>query len=97
MITHLYRYPVKGLSAEALQDMSLTVENGLAGDRAIAIARQSDVFDPAAPKAVSKFHFLMLAKDEALAKLRTAYDEETGYLTLSQDGDIKLTAPVNTA
>ena len=51
MITHLTRYPVKGLSGEALEALQLIAGEGIAGDRAVAIAREAGVFDPSAPEA----------------------------------------------
>ncbi|MEO9971368.1 MAG: MOSC domain-containing protein [Hyphomonadaceae bacterium] len=87
MITHLTRYPVKGLSGEALEALRLIAGEGIAGDRAVAIAREAGVFDPRAPEAKSKLHFLMLAKDEALAALDTQFDDGTQMLTVRQRGD----------
>ena len=89
MITHLTRYPVKGLTGEALETLQLIAGEGIAGDRAVAIAREAGVFDPGAPEAKSKMHFLMLAKDEALAALDTRFDDSTQTLTVRQsDGPV---------
>lgn len=74
MITHLYRYPIKGLSPEPLETISLTVVEGLVGDRVFAIARKPEHFDPAKPTAEPKTKFLMLMRDEALAALSTRMD-----------------------
>lgn len=86
MITHLTRYPVKGLSGEALQMLDLIAHEGIAGDRAVAIAREPGAFDPASPKARSKMHFLMLVKDEALAALTTRFDPASRILVIEQGG-----------
>lgn len=86
MITHLYRYPIKGLSPEPLQQMALQAGEGLAGDRVFAIARKPGNFDPAKAEAQPKHKFLMLMRDEALAALHTRYDPSTGVLTI-HDGD----------
>ena len=96
MITHLYRYPVKGLSGERLDSLTLKAGLGLEGDREVAIARNPGVFDPSAPKAAPKQQFLMLARDEALAKLETSFDAATRVLTVRDQGAQALTASVAT-
>jgi uncharacterized protein YcbX len=95
-ITRLYRYPVKGLSGEALESLELQADKGIMGDRAFAIARGVDVFDEAAPEAKSKLHFLMLAKDEALAALSTRYDAASGVLTVERSDSPPLSASLHT-
>jgi len=96
MITHLTRYPIKGLSGESLDSLALIANEGIAGDRAIAIAREPGLFDPDAPKTAAKFNFLMLAKDEALAALQTRYDETSGLLTIAQNSAVQLAASPHT-
>lgn len=66
--------------------LDLIAHEGIAGDRAVAIAREPGVFDPAAPEAKSKMHFLMLAKDEALAALTTRFDPASRLLVIEQGG-----------
>ncbi len=85
-ITHLYRHPVKGLTPEPLTRVALTPGEGLPYDRRFAIAHGATRFDPAAPEWMPKTNFLMLMKDERLAKLRTRYDDATGILTIERDG-----------
>lgn len=86
MIRHLYRYPVKGLSGEPLESVTLRAGLGIPIDRSVAIARRPGLFDPAAPVALTKDKFLMLMRDEALARLITRYDEGSGILTVSRQG-----------
>lgn len=95
MITHLYRYPIKGLTGEALDQLDLIAGEGILGDRAIAISRKAGTFDMAAPVAQPKSKFLMLAKDEALAALQTRFDTDTDTLTIAQDGAELLTASIS--
>ena len=38
IITNIYRYPIKGLSAEALSEIELQAGKSLKGDRRFAIA-----------------------------------------------------------
>jgi len=92
MVCDLFKYPIKGMSAQRLDIMELSTELGLAGDRNIAIGRKPGVFDPANPKAVAKSFFLMLMRDEALALLDTQFDEQTGRWTVRKDGAVLVDA-----
>ena len=85
-IAKIYRYPVKGLSAEALARVSVTPGEGLPGDRRYALAHGSTAFDPTAPEWMAKHNFLMLAKNERLAKLETKFDDATTTLTVMRNG-----------
>jgi uncharacterized protein YcbX len=82
----IYRYPVKGLSAEAMTTVNLEAGETLPYDRAWAIENGGRSFDPAAPRFLPKIHFLMLMRDERLAALMTRFDEETQTLTINRDG-----------
>ncbi|MEQ8823864.1 MAG: MOSC domain-containing protein [Filomicrobium sp.] len=82
----LYRYPVKGLSAERLQSIAVTAGETIPFDRAWAIENGPGRFDPSAPKHLPKVAFLMLMRDERLAALETHFDEETSTLTIKRDG-----------
>lgn len=85
-VTALYRYPVKGLSPEPLAEMPLAAGEGLAHDRAYALALGTTAFDPAAPLPLAKTNFLMLARNETLAALKTSVDTQTGRLTVMHGG-----------
>ncbi len=85
-ISRIYRYPVKGLSAEALTRVSVAPGEGLPLDRRFAIAHGATAFDPAAPAWMPKHNFLMLAKNERLAKLETGFDGATNVLTVKRGG-----------
>jgi uncharacterized protein len=89
-ITQLYRYPVKGLSAEPVERAELTIANGFPVNRRWALALADTPFDPAAPQAQPKTRFLMLQRDEALATLATRYDEASDMLTIRQNGSVLL-------
>lgn len=86
MITGLYRYPVKGLSADTLESVDLTAGDGLPHDRRFALAHTSTRFDPEAPQWLPKTSFWMLMRDEKLAMLQTTYDPETACLEVYRDG-----------
>jgi uncharacterized protein len=85
-ITALYRYPVKGLSPEPLDRAELRVGAHFPGDRLFAIENGPSGFDPAAAEHLPKTRFLMLMKQERLAKLQTRYDDASRILTVSQGG-----------
>lgn len=86
-IAALYRYPVKGLSAEALRRVALAPGQCLPHDRRFAIALPSTRFDPQQPKWLAKSHFIMLMRDEALAQLQTSFDPASGTLTIERKGE----------
>lgn len=85
-VRDIHRYPVKGLSPEALARVALAPGEGLPGDRRFALHVAADPFDPSAPTWLPKTDFLALMRNERLAKLRTRWDEATGVLTVERDG-----------
>jgi uncharacterized protein len=85
-VAAIYRYPVKGLSAESLDSVALIPGECLPHDRRFAIALGSTLFDPQRPEWLSKIHFVMLMRDEKLAQLQTRFDAESGVLTIAEDG-----------
>ena len=86
IIHSIYRYPVKGLSPEALPRIALAPGETVPGDRLYAIENGPSGFDPSAPAYLSKQHFLMLMENERLAALRTAFDQASHVLRI-QDGE----------
>ena len=93
-VAAIYRYPVKGLSAEALDRVTLAAGECLPHDRRFAIALPTTRFDPEHPEWLAKTHFVMLMRDEALAHLRTRFDPETGELTIADATGPKLRARI---
>jgi hypothetical protein len=85
-IAKLYRYPIKGLSEEALDRVSLSPGRCLPQDRRFAIALGTTEFDPARPAWLSKNHFIMLMRDEALARLNTRFEPDGAVLSIEEDG-----------
>jgi uncharacterized protein YcbX len=85
-VAAIYRYPVKGLSPEKMEQVSLEAGGTLPGDRAWAIENGPGRFDPDNPKHLPKIHFLMLMRDERLASLESQFDQETQTLTMLRDG-----------
>lgn len=84
IVERLCRYPVKGLSPETLDTVDLVVGSGLPGDRRFAIAHGGEWRDRGGW--MPKRHFLTLLTHERLAALDTAFDPETGILTISRKG-----------
>ena len=85
-IDAIYRYPVKGLSPEPLPMAALAVGATLAGDRRFAIENGPSGFSAAAPAYLPKQRFLMLMKNERLARLDTRFDDAAGVLTVCEGG-----------
>ena len=85
-VEDLYRYPVKGLSAEALDHADLTPFEAIAWDRAFALAQGNAGFDPERPTHLPKSRFMCLMKNASIARIRSRFAPETGMLTL-QAGD----------
>jgi uncharacterized protein YcbX len=85
-IASLYRYPVKGLSPERIARADLVKGAYFPGDRLFAVENGPSGFDPAAPAHQPKIKFLMLMKNESLARLRTRYLDATGELVIEESG-----------
>ncbi|HTQ03047.1 MAG TPA: aminotransferase class I/II-fold pyridoxal phosphate-dependent enzyme [Polyangiaceae bacterium] len=77
MVRGIYRYPVKGLSAQPLPGVELEANKPFPFDRIFALARPGVPLDPEAPRWAKKGLFLMLMLDEALAQVDTELDVET--------------------
>ncbi|HEX8663259.1 MAG TPA: MOSC domain-containing protein [Beijerinckiaceae bacterium] len=85
-VAALHRYPVKGLSPERLPGAVLEKGAYFPGDRLLAIENGPAGFDPADPQHQPKVKFLMLMRNEALARLRTRYDDESRTLVIEEGG-----------
>lgn len=85
-VAGLYRYPVKGFSAEPLQQVVLEPGQTFPGDRRFAIENGGARFDAAAPKHLPKSMFLTLMRNERLATLRTQFVDATETWVIERDG-----------
>lgn len=83
-VSALWRYPVKGLSPEPLDAVTLTAGEYFPGDRLYAIENGPTGFDPAAPVWMPKIRFLMLMRDAKLARLTTRYDDAATTLVVRE-------------
>lgn len=73
-IENLYRYPVKGLTAEALEEVRAESGAALPWDRAFALAHGDAPFDPARPAWLPKSNFMSLVRHAGIALLRASFD-----------------------
>jgi uncharacterized protein len=85
-LQRIYRYPVKGLSPEPLERTTLAPGQTVPADRLYAIENGPSGFDPAAPSYFPKSRFLMLMRNERLARLDTKLDSTSHVLTI-REGD----------
>ncbi len=81
-IEHLYRYPVKGLTAEALEAITVETGEAIPWDRAFALAQGDAPFDPEKPEWIRKQNFMCLAANSEIAALRSHFDAKSGVLTI---------------
>jgi uncharacterized protein YcbX len=82
----LYRYPVKGLSAESLEQVDVRAGEAIPHDRRFAIAHGgAQRLDPANPEWMPKGFFLQVMANEKLATLNTSFDPDTGLLSIHRN------------
>jgi GntR family transcriptional regulator/MocR family aminotransferase len=98
VVRGIYRYPVKGFSAQAVRGITLEAGRPFPFDRIFALARGGVKIDPADPQWAKKGLFVMLMLEEALAEVRTCLDVETMQLAITAaDGRPLLTADLESA
>jgi len=95
VLKNIYRYPIKGLSAQPLARVELQAKKPFPHDRVFALVRPGAPFDTAEPKWGKKGLFVMLMLEEALARLRTTLDVETSKLTITRDNHQLMVADLN--
>lgn len=86
-VEHIYRYPVKGFSGEALEAVRLEPGRCLPHDRVFAFAHPHAAFDPARPGWMRKQNFACLAAHARLARWSSAYDPVQKEWTLMRPGE----------
>jgi uncharacterized protein len=96
-ITGLYRYPVKGLTPEPLQQVALEPGQTLPADRRYAIENGPSGFDPAVPAWLPKTHYLTLMRHERLAGLQAHFADETSILTIRRGDAVVARGELETA
>lgn len=95
VLKNIYRYPIKGLSAQPLLRVELEAKKPLPHDRVFALVRPGAPFDTSDPRWGKKGLFVMLMLEEALARVRTSLDVETSRLTITQDNHQLLVADLD--
>jgi len=95
VLKNIYRYPIKGLSAQPLARVVLEAKRPLPHDRIFALVRPGAPFDTSEPRWGKKGLFVMLMLEEALARVRTTLDVETLQLTITQDNHQLMVADLN--
>lgn len=93
-LTRILRFPIKALSAEDLERVTLVAARGLPGDRRFALAR-ADMSAPTEPHWLPRDQLLTLARYPRLAQLDTRVDGER--LTIRRRGRVVLNADLSTA
>jgi uncharacterized protein YcbX len=81
-IEQLYRYPVKGLTAEALEEVRVEPGQTLPWDRAFALAQGTAPFDPENPGWLQKTHFMCLMANARAASLKASFDPHDAVLLI---------------
>jgi len=81
-IEALFRYPVKGFSAERLEAAGLLPGETILNDRAFAVENGASGFDPENPTWLPKVKFLCLMSIPELAALETRFDDDSGRFSL---------------
>ncbi len=83
VVTDLFVYPVKGLSAQPMHEVALEPGRGVPGDRAFALVRPDGRYMPGRSQTLSKDQFFVLLKNARLAGLRTRLDPGSRHITVS--------------
>jgi GntR family transcriptional regulator/MocR family aminotransferase len=83
-VSKLYRYPIKGLSAQPLSNVAIEAGRPFPFDRVFALARPGAPIDSDDPQWAKKGLFVMLMLDEGLAHVTTQVDVETLRFTAMQ-------------
>ena len=96
-IASLWRHPVKGFTPERLTRADLSPGGFFPCDRLYAVEDGPSGFDPDAPAWISKTKFTVLAKIPDVARVRTAFDEASGVLTVRAPGRADLSANLDNA
>ena len=93
-VAALFRHPIKGFTPEPLEHARLETAGWFPGDRMWAVENGPTGFDPAAPEQISKMRFTVLARQAALARIRTRWDEAANRIEVALD-DHSLSVAMN--
>ncbi|HEX6958009.1 MAG TPA: MOSC domain-containing protein [Ferrovibrio sp.] len=82
-LARIVRFPVKGLTAQPLDQALLAPDRPLPGDRRFALAHGASAFDPAQPAYQKKGHFLTWVRNPRLAALHCSFDPAGQRITVA--------------
>ena len=95
VLKNIYRYPIKGLSAQPLSRIDILAKKPFPYDRIFALVRPGAPYDTSQPRWGKKGLFVMLMLEEALARVKTTLDVETMHLTITLDNHRLIVADLN--
>lgn len=95
-IDSLFRYPVKGLSPERLENVVLVAGRGFPADRIFALARPDGPYRSGASQLLGKKAFYALVTEERLAGLSTRLAPGSSVLSVDVQGHRLLDADLST-
>ena len=81
-VEYLYRYPVKGLTAEALEAAEVEQGGCIPWDRAFALAQGDSGFDARAPAWLRPTNFMCHKRNAKIAALASVFEPRDGTLTI---------------
>jgi uncharacterized protein YcbX len=84
-VAKIFRYPVKGLSAQELPGVLLSAGRGLPEDRRFALTHGAPAREGVSGW-LGKGNFLTLSRFEKLATIQTVYEAESAVLTVFRNG-----------
>lgn len=96
-VVALYRHPIKGLTPESLETLTVQADGRVAGDRVLAF-RFADAVTPEQRDGLDywpKAKGLSLQDFPALAALHMSFDDVTGHVRMHHDGGTLVEAGLN--
>lgn len=81
-LTHIHRYPIKGLSLQSLESVGLSTGAGLPRDRLFAFAHGKSAFDQANPEKMHKSNYLVLLRNAIVAGIQAEYNDTADHVQL---------------
>jgi uncharacterized protein len=96
-VAELFVYPVKGLTAQPVDQVALRPGAGFPDDRRFALARPDGGYRPGTRAGLPKHEFFALVSDHRLAGLDTHLDTGTDVLTVRVAGHEVLAADLGSA
>ena len=85
-VEHLYRYPVKGLTPEALDEIAVEAGQCIPHDRRFALAQGDAPFDPSQPEFLPKQNFACMMAHPSVVLIRAGFDAHDRALSLAAPG-----------